>query len=72
MRKESWFLTSGIDQGVTKLIAEAVGYKMNTSVIGVTAWTSVNQKELLVQDEDSVRIPRYPVNEVQSKSMISE
>ena len=72
VQKESWFLTSAIDQGATKLIAEAVeGYRFkDTNVIGVVSWKSVSCKSKLKQKPDQIKIPTYPVNESQTQSMI--
>ena len=63
MKKETWFITAATDAGVTRMIAEAVeGYKhQDTSVIGITSWGVVNMKEVLIQEDTKVKIPKYPI-----------
>ena len=52
--QEVWFITGATDDGVNRIVAEAVeGYKhKKTSVIGVTTWGVVHDNKKLINEHD--------------------
>ena len=73
--RETWFITDGIDSGLTSLLGTAVNKNRckNAKVIGFSSWCKIyNNKRLLQLDRHTVNISTYPIKKDNSFTQMDE